>query len=163
MADRDAANVMLARYLPRFNRRFAVPAATAEAAWGAAPRRATLEAICCLKYRRVVANDNTVRAGATILQLPARPGNRSHARRRVELQLRLDGRLVVWDGERQLLSTSAPGDPVQIRALELARVDLGTTPPSLGSIAAPAKDHPWRPDGAQAVRAATVRVSEQLT
>ena len=40
---------------------------------------------------------------------------------RVEVQLRLDGRIVVWDGERELLAVPAPADPVQLRALESAR------------------------------------------
>ena len=56
-----------------------------------------LDHVCSFRYRRVVANDHTIRAGATILQLPPGPGRRGYARTRVELQLRLDGRLVVWD------------------------------------------------------------------
>lgn len=143
-ADREAANRVLARFVGRFNRRFAVPAANADAAWGPRPARAELERICSLRYRRVVAHDGTVRAGATILQLAARPDHRSQAGRRVELQLRLDGRLVVWDGQRVLLTTPAPADPVQLRALAAARVEVGTPAPSLGSIAGPPPSHPWR-------------------
>jgi hypothetical protein len=163
-ADREAANAVLARFVARFNRRFAVPAANPVEAWAAAPRPAALEAICCLKYRRVVAHDNTVRAGATILQLPARSGNRSLARRRVELQLRLDGRLVVWDGGRVLLATQAPADPVQLRA-------LGAAPRGGGHAGAqPRFDQPAKADPSlaagrgrkQALRAATVRITEQL-
>ncbi len=114
-ADREAANVVLARFVRTFNRRFAVPAANATSAWQARPAGLHLERICCLKYRRVVAHDDTVRAGATILQLPARPGGRSYAGRRVELHLQLDGRIVVWDGARELLAVAAPPDPVQLR------------------------------------------------
>ncbi len=100
-ADRESANRVLARYLPRFNRRFAVPADNPVPAWRPLPPELRLERVCSLRYRRVVAGDGTVRAGATILQLPARAGGRSRAGQRVELQLRLDGRLVVWDGERR--------------------------------------------------------------
>lgn len=121
---------MLAQFLPRFNRRFAVPPADPAPAWRALPPGTRLDRICCLTYRRVVANDHTIRAGATILQLPPGPGRRGYAGRRVELQLRLDGRIVVWDGERELLTASAPADPVQLRALEAARVELGSTVPS---------------------------------
>ena len=102
---------MLARYLPRFNRRFAVPAENPVPAWRPLPPEVRLERVCSLRYRRSVAGDGTVRAGATILQLPARAGGRSRAGQRVELQLRLDGRLVVWDGERDLVTTAAPADP----------------------------------------------------
>jgi len=142
--DLESANRVLARFVLRFNRRFAVPAANPEPAWRPLPAEVSLEAVCCLKYRRVVARDNTIRAGATILQLPARSGSRSHAGRRVELQLRLDGRLVVWDGQRTILVQPAPADPVQLRALQHARAELGSIAPSIGSVAGPAATHPWR-------------------
>jgi transposase len=141
--DRETANHVLARFVGRFNRRFAVPAANTEPAWRPRPAAAELDRICSLRYRRIVAHDGTVRAGATILQLAARAGHRSQAGRRVELQLRLDGRLVVWDGKHVLLTTPAPADPVQLRALEAARVEVGTPAPSLGSIAQ-SSSHPWR-------------------
>jgi transposase len=142
--DRDGAERVLARFLPKFNRRFVVPAANPELAWRPLPSGLRLDRICCLKYRRVVANDHTVRVGSTILQLPPGPGRRGYAGRRVELHLRLDGRLVVWDGERELLATPAPADPVQLRALSAARVDVGTAPPSAAHHEAPPDEHPWR-------------------
>lgn len=115
--------------------------ADAAPAWRPLPAGLRIERVCCLKYRRVVANDHTVRAGATILQLPPGPGRRGYAGRRVELELRLDGRLVVWDGERDLVTIAAPADPVELRVLEPARGDIGTPPPSAAT-ASP--DHPWR-------------------
>ncbi|HEY4754170.1 MAG TPA: ISNCY family transposase, partial [Candidatus Limnocylindrales bacterium] len=124
--DLASADEVLARFLPRFNRRFAVPAADPAPAWRPLPAGTRIERVCCLKYRRVVANDHTVRAGATILQLPPGPGRRGYAGRRVEVQLRLDGRIVAWDGERELLTVPAPADPVQLRALEAARVEVGS-------------------------------------
>lgn len=94
------------------------------------------------KYRRRVGADGTVRVAATVLQLPGL-GGRSLAGRYVELQLRLDGRLVAWDGRRELVVRAAPPDPVQLRALGRARVQLGTLAPSAGSpVVRP--DHPWR-------------------
>jgi transposase len=140
--DLPSANAVLAR----FGRRFGVPAADPAPAWRPLPAGTRIERICCLKYRRVVANDHTVRVGASILQLPPGPGRRGYAGRRVELQLRLDGRIVVWDGERELLAVPAPADPVQLRALESARLEVGTAAPSAayrpGTI--PADNHPWR-------------------
>jgi hypothetical protein len=140
--DRDTADRVLAAFLPRFNRRFSVAALDPIPAWRPAPGRAAAERICCLKYRRVVANDHTIRAGASILQLPPRSDRRSYAGTRVELQLRLDGRMVVWDGQRELLSVAAPSELVQLRTLGAARSDLGTRPPIAGY--RPAADHPWR-------------------
>ncbi len=143
--DRDAANAFLARYLPRHNRRFSVPAADPVPAWRRLPRGTRLERVCCFKYRRTIARDGTVRAGPMILQLPARENGRSRAGQRVELHVRLDGRLVVWDGERELLSTPAPLEAVQLRALRHARVETGTKPPSAATATAPPSPaHPWR-------------------
>lgn len=141
--DRDAANLVLARYLPRFDARFAIPAENSQPAWRPVPTGLSVERVCCLKYRRVVAGDGTVRAGATILQLPARSNGRSRAGQRVELHLRLDGRLVIWDGEREVLVTEAPPDPAQLRALQMARAELGNAAPSAGSVG-PSPTHPWR-------------------
>ncbi len=141
--DREAANRVLAAFLPRFNRRFTVAPLDPTPAWRPAHGRAALERICCLKYRRVVANDHTVRAGASILQLPARADHRSYAGTRVELQLRLDGRMVVWDGQRELLAVTAPADAIQLRALGSARATLGSRAPSRAGYK-PAANHPWR-------------------
>ena len=71
--DRAGAEAVLVKFLPKFNRRFVVPAANPEPAWRPLPTGLRLDRVCCLKYRRVVANDHTVRVGATILQLPPGP------------------------------------------------------------------------------------------
>ena len=143
-ADREAAEALLPQFLARFNRRFKVPAQDPRPAWRALPAGVRLEQVCSHRYRRMVAHDGTIRAGATVLQLPARPNGRTRARQRVELQLRLDGRLVVWDGEREILATPAPLDAVQLRALHIARSDVGTAPPSVANVTNPAPIHPWR-------------------
>jgi len=143
--DRAGANAFLARYLARHNRRFVVPAADPEPAWRRLPKGTRIERVCCFKYRRTIARDGTVRAGAIILQVPPKPNGRSRAGQRVELHLRLDGRLVVWDGERELLSTPAPLEAVQLRALGHARVETGTKPPSAAAATSvPSPAHPWR-------------------
>jgi len=134
----------LRRFLPRFNRRFAVPPTDASPAWRALPAGVRVDAVCCLKYRRVVASDHTIRVGATILQLPATRGRRGYAHRRVDVEVRLDGRLVVWDGSRELLVRDAPAGPGQLRAPADARLDLGHTAPSAGSVQKPSRPHPWK-------------------
>ena len=116
-----------------------------------------------------MARDDTVRAGATILRCPAARDRRSQAGQRVELRLRLDGRLVVWDGERTILVRPAPADPVQLRALQHARAELGSMAPSIGSAAVPAATHPWRQvkPGTklyeQKAAGATVRITDQVS
>jgi hypothetical protein len=159
IADRDAADRFLVPFLRRFNRTFSVPPADPSAAWRPSPGNTALERICSLRYRRVVANDHTVRAGATILQLPPGPGRRGYAGTEVELQLRLDGRIAVWHADQRLLVTPAPADPVQLRALAKARPVPATHAPS--AALRPAPDHPWRavhPDS----RLGQLRLTESL-
>jgi transposase len=155
-ADLASANVVLARYIPRFNRRFRVAARNAEPAWRPVPPGLRLDHVCSFRYRRVVANDHTIRAGATILQLPPGPGRRGYARTRVELQLRLDGRLVVWDGERELASVPAPDDPAKLRSLHAAKAELTVAPPSR-------RDHPWRRIEPGSKLARQIQERERLT
>ena len=143
--DRDGANAFLARYLPRHNRRFTVPAADPEPAWRRMPVAPPSSGSAASSIGARSSRDGTVRAGAMILQVPAKPNGRSRAGQRVELHVRLDGRLVVWDGERELLSAPAPLEAVQLRALGHARVETGTKPPSAATAAAPPSPaHPWR-------------------
>jgi len=156
VTDVDGANGVLARFIPRFNRRFSVPAANPEPAWRPIPAGLRLDHVCSFRFRRVVANDHTIRAGATILQLPPGPGRRGYAGRRVELQLRLDGRLVVWDGERELVSVPAPADPAKLRSLHAAKAALTGPPTSL-------RDHPWRRVAPGSKLAQQIRERERLT
>jgi transposase len=142
-ADRAAAEALLPRFLASFNRRFKVPPQDPRPAWRPVPHGVRLDHVCSHRYRRTVAHDGTIRAGATVLQLPARANGRSRAGQRVELQLRLDGRLAVWDGEREILATAAPLDAVQLRALHIARADIGALPPS-SATALNHPNHPWR-------------------
>lgn len=161
VADRETAERLLPTFMRRFNRAFTVSPTDPAPAWRPAPAAAELTRICCLKYRRTVANDHTVRAGATILQLPPRPGRRGYAGRVVELHQRLDGRLAVWDGERYLLITAAPPDAVQLRALTFARPALGAPAPSAANSIRPMREHPWRriPRGSKLHR----RLTESVT
>ena len=142
--DRAGANAYLPRYLARHNERFTVPPSDREPAWRRLPRGMSIERVCGFKYRRTVGRDGTVRAGATILQLPPTQNGRSRAGQKVELHVRLDGRLAIWDGERDLLTTPAPLDAVQLRALGHARVEVGVRPPSAATATRPRADHPWR-------------------
>lgn len=145
--DRTSAEPVLADFLPRYNDRFGVPAADPRPAWRALPPELDLDAVCAFRYRRVVANDATVRIGGLVLDLPRQPGGRSLAGRAVEVRLELDGRLVVADAGRELLVTAAPMDPGRLRDLERARFSLprsapGERRPTPGY--PPASGHPWR-------------------
>jgi hypothetical protein len=145
--DRATADDVLADWLPRFNARFAVPAADPEPAWRAVPEGLDLDAVCSFRYERVIANDATVRVGGLVLDVPRQPGGRSLAGRRVEVRLQLDGRIIVADGPRVLLAVAGPMDPGRLRDLEAGRSRLPSDsqrPPRETPGYPPAKSHPWR-------------------
>ena len=142
--DRASADEVLAGYLPRYNARFAVPAADPEPAWRPVPPGVDVRAVCAFRYDRVIANDATVRIGGLVLDIPRQPGGRSLAGRQVKVRMELDGRLVVADGARELLVTRAPMDPGRLRDLERARLTLHRPSPAPAPGYPPATGHPWR-------------------
>jgi transposase len=147
--DIASANEVLARFVPVFNERFSVAPAVEESAWRPAPR--DLDRLCAFRWRRTVGNDNTVRHDGAVLQLPPAQGGRSLAGRRVELQLRLDGRLLVEIDGRTLLAVAAPFEPSRlrdIRVLAAGGPPVATGPERPGYH--PGPGHPWRKPGPKA-------------
>ena len=65
----DDANRVLADFLPRFNQRFRVPPQHAETAYRVLDAKMCLDTTLCLKYRRRVGRDNTVKYRWRTLQL----------------------------------------------------------------------------------------------
>jgi len=150
--DLAGANVVLARFIGRFNDQFSVAAANAAPAWRSAPRARELDRICAFRWWRVVGNDNTVRVDGAVLQLPATVGGRGLAGRRVEVELRLDGRLLVVDHGRTLLVLPVSPDLHELRAVRLV-APSGPTPAAGGAERPgyrPRADHPWNRPGPKA-------------
>jgi transposase len=110
------ANAVLAAYLPRFNARFAVPAREAAVAYRPVPSAIDPWQLCCLRYVRVVARDDTVRLDEHRLQLLPPRGHGTYARCRVEVREHLDGSLSVWHHGQPLATQSAPLEATQLRA-----------------------------------------------
>lgn len=84
------AQVVLERYLPEHNRKFAKPAAQSQPAW----RKASsdqIERALCFKQPRTVAKDNTVSFEGTVFQIPKHSPHRSYANKRIEVHVLLDG------------------------------------------------------------------------
>ena len=96
------ANQVLAKFLPRFNQRFGVPADQAESAYRPVNPELDLGGVLCIKELRRVAKDNTVQYHGRALQLFPSLERPSYAGARVEVQERLDGRLLVRHREQIL-------------------------------------------------------------
>ena len=153
----DEANAVLARYLPRFNERFAVPPADPQPAWRAWPTDLSAEAVFCFHYPRRVAPDATLSWEGRTLALPPRSDGRSWAGAGVTVQERLDGSLWVSHGGLEYPLREAPPAPVVLRARHLRRepladlveasaAEIRPALPSAATVRRPVRDpnHPWR-------------------
>lgn len=91
------ANPFLAGFVARFNTRFARTAIDDENEWLRPPK--DHDWFLCAKYRRTVANDNTVRLGERLIDIPPGAHRISYAKARVEVHELTDGRIrVVHEG-----------------------------------------------------------------
>jgi hypothetical protein len=168
----EEADQVLQAYLPRYRRQFRVPAAQPGSAYRPLPPGLDLDTVCCFKYERTVANDNTVSLGEHQLQLHPTPQRQSYAHARVEVHERLDGSVAVSYQGRCLTTTEAPPSAPQLRARQAKRVGAvvpqpeAPAPPVTGAVGKgarqaepagpqgvplstapprpPSRTHPWR-------------------
>ena len=105
--DAEGANEVLARLLPRHNRRFGKAAGQAADAHRPLGPGHDLAAILSIQDERVVSNDYTVRFHNRFYQLlpPAHPGQRGG---RVVIEQRLDGSLAIRFGDKYLTYREVP-------------------------------------------------------
>jgi hypothetical protein len=113
-----------------FNTRFAKPARQSQAAWRPLPKALDLDRICSFRYEATVGNDNAVRLGGMILDIPVGPHRRGYAKARVEVRHLLDGRWRVYCKDELLLETTPPAVQAPLRTLRRThpRIKTGKKP-----------------------------------
>jgi len=104
---REAANLLLPRFLTDYNRRFARSPREVEKAWRSAPK--DLDRICCFLHQRIVSNDNVVQWEGRRFQIPPQPRRFSFAGAKVQLYQALDGRVSLYYGDTRLDHTPLGG------------------------------------------------------
>jgi hypothetical protein len=114
MAD---ANQVLWNFLPGFNQRFGVPPVQSGEAYRSVD--ADLATILCFKYYCKVARDNTIKYQWHTLQLLPSSDRRSYTGVRAELQIRLDGNMVVLHDGQVIPSREAPPRAEVLRSGEI--------------------------------------------
>jgi transposase len=142
--DRDSANAVLATFLPDFNRRFGVPAADPVPAWRSWPDGLDPDRVFAFKYRLKVANDDTVNVAGQCIQLPPAPRRFAYSGKMVEVHLRLDGSIAVFDGERELVTALAPSNARNLRTLQSDRAEPSLVPAPAYVPYVPPVEHPWK-------------------
>lgn len=102
----DANAWLLTTFIDRYNQRFRKPVASSETAF--VPITAeTIHQSVCFAYEATVGNDNTVRLGGIIIDIPPTPQNSGYARKRVFVKQHLDGTWSVWHHSRQIAKARA--------------------------------------------------------
>jgi transposase len=94
-------------FLKDFNRRFAVRPRESQKAWRKPPKTLELDRIISYRYQATVGNDNTVRLGGLILDLPPGPQKRSYAKAKVEVRQLLKGSWRIY-AQDQLIAKHSP-------------------------------------------------------
>jgi predicted DNA-binding protein (UPF0251 family) len=110
------ANIVLWDFLPRFNKRFGVPAAQPGQAYRPIDLETDTDSILCLKERRRVARDNTVQYRQRTLQLFPDADKVSYAGAYVEIQERLDGQILACYKGKIITPQDAPPLAATLRA-----------------------------------------------
>lgn len=105
-------------FIKDFNLRFAVDPKESQKAWREVSKNVDLDQIISFCYGSVVGNDNSVRIGGLILDIPPGPARRSYAKAKVEVHQLLDGSWRVYY-QGQLIATHASTELKEpVRALK---------------------------------------------
>ncbi len=115
------ANRVLWAFLPRFNKRFAVPSREPGSAYRQIPDRLDLDDVFCFKYQRTMGRDNVVRFGEHRLQIVPTNGRSSYVKAKVGVQERMDGSLAVYYQGQCLLTRPAPPEAPVLRVRNTTR------------------------------------------
>ena len=90
-----------------FNRRFAVKPKDTQKAWREVPQSLDLDRTISVRYPATVGQDNTVRLGGLVLDIPPGPQRRSYAKVKVEVRQLLKGSWRIYSQD-QLIAKHPP-------------------------------------------------------
>jgi transposase len=124
----EAANRFLNAFIPRFNRRFALCPRESEEAWRKVPPELDLDRMISFRYHSVVGNDNSVRIGGLILDVPPGPVRRSYAKVKVEVRQLLNGSWRVYYQDQIIARHPSTELRDPVRALKHSRRIKGASP-----------------------------------
>jgi len=110
-----AANHYLQTFLPKYNLRFAVPAAQSGTAYCKPDVGFIPNEVFCFKYSRTVGKDNVVRFYDQRFQILPSYERSGYAHARVEVHQRMDGNVAIYYQGKCLLTTQAPAEAPTLR------------------------------------------------
>ena len=113
----EANRFLQSTFIKAFNRRFAVRPKESQKAWRKAPKDLDLDRIISFRYTATVGNDNTVRLGGLILDIPPGPQGRSYAKAKVEARQLLNGSWRIYEKDYLIAKHSPTSLKEPLRAL----------------------------------------------
>jgi len=104
-------------FIEDYNRRFALPPQDTQPAWRKLPQGLDLDKVISFRYQATVLNDNTVRLGSLIIDIPEGPGRRGYAKAKVEARQLLDGSWRVYYHDKLIArhQTTPLKEPIKAR------------------------------------------------
>jgi len=112
ITDMEAGNLFLKEhFIADYNRRFAVMPEGSQKAWRRLPSGLDINRAISFRYQAVVGNDNAVRLGGMLIDIPEGPGHRGYAKATVEVRQLLDGSWRVYYQDTLIAHT----DPTPLR------------------------------------------------
>lgn len=132
----EEANEFLEKYLPKYNERFSITAASPLDLHRAIPKGIDLRRVFCIRVERVVRQDNTIRHEGKLYQVDPL-SYREGSPKKVVVEERLDGKLYLMDRDRTLRYRLIQEHS---RAIKMVQRDLLKP----RKIYIPGVDHPWR-------------------
>ncbi len=123
--DLETANCYLKEHwITEYNQRFRKQPKTSAVVYRST-QELDLERILAFRYQATVLNDNTVRLGGLVLDIPPGPRNRSYAKARVDVRQHLNGAWSVYYQDRRIAQaeTTALREPAKARIKTRRRKD----------------------------------------
>jgi hypothetical protein len=113
----EANGYIQSTFIGEFNEKFAQAASDAQSAWRKLSRSLDVDRIVSLRYERTVANDNALRLGGILIDIPPGPSKRSYAGVRAEVRQMLDGSWRVYYEDKLIAKAgpSAIAEPIRAR------------------------------------------------
>jgi transposase len=119
------ANIFLKElFIKDYNNRFSLKPETAQRAWLKVARNVDIERTISFCYPAVVGNDNAVRIGGHVIDIPEGPGQRGYAKAKVEVRQLLDGSWRVYY-KNKLIAQTAPSplkEPIRAKPRRKSKV-----------------------------------------
>ena len=115
----DEANAYIeSTFVGEFNEKFAQAASETQSAWRKVSRSLDVDRILSLRYDSTIANDNALRLGGMLIDIPPGPNKRSYAGVRAEVRQMLDGSWRVYYEDKQIAQAAACpiAEPIRARS-----------------------------------------------